>query len=74
MVEDTQNAWKPLAYGLLGLCLLCMALLMVYVVRDMAVRDQGFIRGGDVPWWILLLALAGVGMLLFCLWQFMRRK
>lgn len=74
MVEDTQNAWKPLAYGLLGLCLLCMALLMVYVVRDMAVRDQGFIRGGDVPWWILLVALAGVGMLLFCLWQFMRRK
>lgn len=74
MIEDTQNAWKPLVYGLMGLCLLCVSLLMVYVGRDMEVTDQGFIRGGDVPWWILLAALAGAGILLFCLWHLARKK
>lgn len=74
MIEDTRNAWEPLVYGLLGLCLLCMLLLMVYIVRDMAVREQGFIRGGVVPWWILLAALAGAGILLFILWQWMRKR
>ena len=74
MIEDTRNAWKPLVYGLLGLCLLCMLLLMIYIVRDMAAKDQGFIRGGVVPWWILLGALAGAGILLFLLWQWARKR
>lgn len=74
MIEDTRNDWKPLVYGLLGLCLLCMLLLMVYIVRDMAAKNQGFIRGGVVPWWILLGALAGAGILLFCLWQWGRKR
>lgn len=76
MVEDTRNAWKPLAYGLLGLCILCMAMLMVYVARDLAVRDQGYIRGGVLPWWITAAAMAGVGIVLFCAhwWAKRRRK
>lgn len=51
---------KPVIYGLLGLCILLGAALMVYMVLDFQRPDVGLIRAGGVSSILLGLCLAGV--------------
>lgn len=62
-ITETRNAWKRLCYGLCGLAIAAFGLLLgvlaVYLVSDYRTPEQGFIRGGVVPVW-MLAAAAGI--------------
>lgn len=47
-IVETRRTWKPLLYGLCGLCILLTIVWGVYVVLDARKPDIGLIRSGEV--------------------------
>lgn len=62
-IAETRGDWKRLFYGLCGLSIAAFGLLLgvltAYLVADYSAPEQGFIRGGVLPVW-LVAAVAGI--------------
>lgn len=62
-IAETRNAWKRLCYGLCGLSIAAFGLLLgvlaAYLLADYNAPEQGFIRGGVLPVW-MVAAVAGI--------------
>lgn len=44
-IKEIRRAWKPIIYGLCGLCIMLASVMMVYIVLDAQHPDVGLIRG-----------------------------
>lgn len=44
-IRETSRVWKPIIYGLCGLCIMLVSVLMVYIVLDAQQPDAGLIHG-----------------------------
>lgn len=64
-MKSVRSSWKPVVYGLTGLCILLTAVLMVYMVLDAGNPDMGLIRSSGTSPVIYLAVLAAVGLCLF---------
>lgn len=63
-IAETRNSWKRLAYGLCGLAIAAFGLLLgvlaAYLVADYNAPEQGFIRGGVLPVWMVAAVAATI--------------
>ena len=66
-LQETRRTWKPLLYGLCGLCILLTIVWGVYVVLDAQQPDIGLIRSGAVSPLIWIGAAAVVVLLIMLL-------
>lgn len=66
-LQETRRTWKPLLYGLCGLCILLTIVWGVYVVLDARQPDIGLIRSGAVSPLIWVGAAAVVVLLIMLL-------
>ena len=66
-LQETRRTWKPLLYGLCGLCILLTIVWGVYVVLDAQQPDIGLIRSGAVSPLIWVGAAAVVVLLIMLL-------
>lgn len=61
-IAETRNDWKRLCYGLCGLSIAAFGLLLgvlaAYLVADYSAPEQGFIRGGVLPVWMVAAVVA----------------
>lgn len=62
-LKSAQDGNKPVIYGLLGLCVMLAAVLLVYIVLDAKNPYQGLIRTGNVS----IVILVGVSGVVFAL-------
>lgn len=62
-IAETRRTWKPLLYGLCGLCILLTAVWGVYVMLDVRQPDVGLIRTDAVSP-LIWIGAAGVVILL----------
>lgn len=46
-IRETRKTWKPIIYGLCGLCIMLASVLMVYIVLDAEQPEQGLIHGAE---------------------------
>lgn len=68
-IAETRRTWKPLLYGLCGLCILLTVVWGVYVVLDAQQPEIGLIRSGAVSP-IVWIGAAGVVIMLIMLLHF----
>lgn len=68
-IAETRRTWKPLLYGLCGLCILLTVVWGVYVVLDAQQPDIGLIRSGAVSP-LIWIGAAGVVIMLIMLLHF----
>lgn len=57
-IMDVRRTYKPLLYGLCGLCILLTAVMMVYIVLDSNDAEHGLIRPGETSALIWLVFVA----------------
>lgn len=66
-IRETRRVWKPIIYGLCGLCIMLISVLMVYIVLDAQHPDVGLIRGignTSIVVWIGISAVIMFALLL----------
>lgn len=66
-ITETRKTWKPIIYGLCGLCIMLAAVLMVYIVLDAQHPDVGLIQGVEntsVVVWVGISAVIMTALLL----------
>lgn len=66
-MQETRRTWKPMLYGLCGLCILLTIVWGVYVVLDARQPDVGLIRSGAVSPLIWIGAAAVIVLLIMLL-------
>lgn len=65
-LREVRATYRPLVYGLCGLCVLLTAVWGVYVILDARQPEQGLIRAGSVSP-VVWIGAAGVVVLLVML-------
>lgn len=66
-IIETRKTWKPIIYGLCGLCIILASVLMVYIVLDAQRPDVGLIQGIEntsIVVWVGLSAVIMTALLL----------
>ena len=66
-IAETRRTWKPMLYGLCGLCILLTVVWGVYVVLDARQPDVGLIRTGAISPFVWIGAAAVVVLLVMLL-------
>lgn len=61
-IMETRRIWKPIIYGLVGLCIMLASVMMVYIVLDAQRPDVGLIRGVENTSVIVWIGVAAVIM------------
>lgn len=66
-ITETRKTWKPIIYGLCGLCIMLASVLMVYIVLDAQRPDVGLIQGVEntsIVVWVGISAVIMTALLL----------
>lgn len=66
-IAETRRTWKPMLYGLCGLCILLTVVWGIYVVLDARQPDVGLIRTGAISPFVWIGAAAVVVLLVMLL-------